>query len=251
MIDEVMDKQTGLKIRNKSEVLEDFDLDTWQRKLFSEFHAVVTSESRPFPCIFGKNGHDREQLRFAFVDRLEGAEISPMLKYFISNARSFGQLTSLVVFEKPLSVQSLGFYHNKFWHILRELAIEDKSPWPKNISLLVDDASWEFCFAGEPIFVVCNTPAHVARQSRRLSSMVLTFQPRWVFNGILSNQKLANNATSMVRNRLEPYDFVPPSKVLGLYGDPENREAEQYFLSDDDSAYKCPFTTLEKQCEEA
>jgi hypothetical protein len=35
-------------------------------------------------------------------------------------------------------------------------------------------------FAGELIFVVRSTPAHVMRQSRRCSTFTLTFQPRWV-----------------------------------------------------------------------
>lgn len=239
------DRVSDVELRDKSQVLNEFNLDTWQRTLFNEFHAVVTSKSRPFPCIFGMNGHNQEQLRFAFVNQMERAVIAPKLSNYIQNARSFGKLTSLVIFEKPSVVQSLDFYHDKFWHILQQLSIEDKKPWPENVSVQIDDASWEFCFSGEPIFVVCNTPAHVARQSRRLSSMTLTFQPRWVFNGILSNPKLAKNATSSVRDRLKPYDFVPPSEALGLYGDSENREAAQYFLSDDDSTYKCPFATLE------
>ena len=104
---------------------------------------------------------------------------------------------------------------------------------------------WEFSFAGEPIFVVCTTPAHVMRQSRRSSAFMLTFQPRWVFEKILGTEKAANAAFAEVRKRLVPYDSASPSPLLGRYGAADGREYQQYFLHDDNNASTgCPFAKL-------
>ena len=92
---------------------------------------------------------------------------------------------------------------------------------------------WEFSFAGEPIFVVCSTPAHVMRQSRRASTFMLTFQPRWVFEKILGTEKAASAAFGEVRKRLIPYDGTSPSPLLGRYGKHDGREYQQYFLPDE------------------
>jgi hypothetical protein len=117
-------------------------------------------------------------------------------------------------------------------------------PWPETIPQNMEDPAWEFCFAGEPIFVICNTPAHTARQSRRSSSFMLTFQPRWVFERILGSEKAAQIATAKVRKRLQLYDALPPSPNLGLYGHTENREYKQYFLDDDNGPVTCPYAKL-------
>jgi FPC/CPF motif-containing protein YcgG len=106
---------------------------------------------------------------------------------------------------------------------------------------------WEFSFAGEPIFVVCSTPAHVTRQSRRSSAFTLTFQPRWVFEKILGTEKAAEAAFAEVRKRLIPYDSTPPSPLLGRYGRRDGREYQQYFLYDENHAPpECPFHQLAK-----
>lgn len=104
---------------------------------------------------------------------------------------------------------------------------------------------WEFCFNGEPIFVVCMTPAHTLRQSRRSSGFMLTFQPRWVFDDILGIQEKATSSFQLVRERLKQYDFLNLSPSLGKYGDIDNREWKQYFLNEDnDTVSKCPFYKL-------
>ncbi len=133
-------------------------------------------------------------------------------------ARSFGPNTSLIVFTRPRPVQTLDAYYRKMWLTLDQLARLDKRPWPIEIPEQVDHPMWEFSFAGEPIFVVCTTPAHVMRQSRRSSAFMLTFQPRWVFEKILGTDKTATAAFGEVRKRLIPYDSASPRRSLGRYG---------------------------------
>jgi len=220
-------------------------VSSWQSVLFSEFEAQMSSEARPFPCVFGVAGHRQDQLRYLFLDPYDVEVLGEQLAQYVSEARSYGPNTSLVVFTRPRPVQTLDAYYRRMWLTLDQLARLDKRPWPAEIPEQIDDPMWEFSFAGEPIFVVCTTPAHVMRQSRRSSAFMLTFQPRWVFEKILGTEKAANAAFAEVRKRLIPYDSASPSPSLGRYGASDGREYQQYFLHDDNRAEGgCPFAKL-------
>ncbi len=229
----------------KEEVASHHAVSTWQSVMFSEFEAQMSSESRPFPCVFGVAGYRQGQLRYLFLDPYDIDVLGTQLGQFVSECRSFGPNTSLIVFTRPRPVQTLDAYYRKMWLTLDQLARLDKSPWPDSIPEEIDHPMWEFSFAGEPIFVVCSTPAHVMRQSRRSSTFMLTFQPRWVFEKILGTEKAAAAAFAEVRKRLVPYDGTSPSPLLGRYGAADGREYQQYFLADDNRAGAgCPFAKL-------
>jgi FPC/CPF motif-containing protein YcgG len=229
----------------KSEVGSSFAVSTWQSVLFAEFEAQMCSDARPFPCVFGVAGYRQDQLRYLFLDPFDVEALGEQLALFVSECRSHGPNTSLVVFSRPRPVQTIDAYYRKLWLTLDQLAALDKSAWPAEIPEQVDHPMWEFSFAGEPIFVVCSTPAHVLRQSRRSSAFMLTFQPRWVFEKILSTDKAAEAAFAEVRKRLLPYDGTSPSPLLGRYGNQDGREYQQYFLFDEnDAATQCPFARL-------
>jgi len=102
---------------------------------------------------------------------------------------------------------------------------------------------WEFCFAGTPMFVVCNTPSHGRRRSRSGAGLTITFQPRWVFAGLEGDSVAGKNARRTIRARIDRYDALPPSPRLGIYGAAGNREWQQYFLPDDNATTtpdRCP-----------
>jgi FPC/CPF motif-containing protein YcgG len=187
----------------------------WQRILFKEFEANLLSETRGFPCVFGIAGLRANQLRYSFLDPMNAADVAAVLESYLSECRTFGPNTSLVVFSRPGPVEASHVYERRFWQLLRDMAAADRHQWPASIPEELDTPAWEFCFAQEAIFVVCNTPAHVNRQSRRASSFMVTFQPRWVFDGILGNEVSAVRAFRKVRDRLRLYDLLPPSPALG------------------------------------
>jgi FPC/CPF motif-containing protein YcgG len=229
----------------KAEVGSSYAVSTWQSVLFSEFEAQMCSEARPFPCVFGVTGYRLDQLRYLFLDPFDVGVLGAQLEAFVAECRSHGPNTSLVVFTRPRPVQTLDAYYRILWLTLDQLARLDKSPWPAEIPEQIDHPLWEFSFAGEPIFVVCSTPAHVMRQSRRSSAFMLTFQPRWVFERILGTEKAALAAFADVRKRLIPFDSISPSPRLGRYGENDGREHQQYFLMDDNQAeVGCPFAKL-------
>jgi FPC/CPF motif-containing protein YcgG len=205
----------------REEVASKYAVSSWQSVMFSEFEAQMSSEARPFPCVFGVAGHRQDQLRYLFLDPYDVDVLGGQLAQYVSESRSYGPNTSLIVFTRPRPVQTLDAYYRKMWLTLDQLARLDKSPWPAEI------------------------PAHVMRQSRRSSAFMLTFQPRWVFEKILGTEKAANAAFAEVRKRLIPYDSASPSPHLGRYGASDGREYQQYFLHDDNNAGGgCPFAKL-------
>lgn len=228
----------------RSDVRERYPEGTWQQILFSEFSTSLESSSRPYPCMFGVRGYRADQLRYSFQETLDLDLLAIVLREFVYKSRSFGPNTSLVVFIKPEKLEQISVYEENFWHVLKGLSKRDETAWPDHIPTIISSSEWEFCFAGEPVFVVCNTPAHLLRQSRRSSSLMLTFQPRWVFDNILRTEKSTKRAFNSVRKRLANYDFVPISPALGKYGEPNILEYQQYFLGDENVIKNCPFHTL-------
>jgi FPC/CPF motif-containing protein YcgG len=163
---------------SRHEVEEQFAAGTWQNVLFAEFKAALQSDARPFPCFFAIRGFTGDQLRYLFIDTLSVPLLACSLARYVSDARQFGPNTSLIVFTRPGPVCPIDHYRHLFWCLLDDLVRIDAQPWPSTIPTSIDEPTWEFCFGGEPLFVVCTTPAHTARQSRRSTSFMITFQPR-------------------------------------------------------------------------
>ena len=221
----------------KGEVGSNYAVSSWQSVMFSEFEAQMSSEARPFPCVFGVAGLScRTSYAICFsIPSTSRCSASSSRSLSLNPAR-YGPNTSLVRVYPAAAGADARAYYRKMWLTLDQLARLDKSPWPDTIPEQIDHPMWEFSFAGEPIFVVCSTPAHVMRQSRRSSAFMLTFQPRWVFEKILGTEKAAAAAFAEVRKRLIPYDSTSPSPLLGRYGASDGREYQQYFLPDDNHA---------------
>ncbi|MGB7433121.1 MAG: YqcI/YcgG family protein [Ahrensia sp.] len=237
---------TEVKLMKSNQVLETFNRKSWQYTVYKEFEATLLSESRSFPCIYGIAGMQSQQLRFGFSDSMEPSEVAALLSEYLPNARHYGRNTSLVIFSKPEAVVSVEDYEHRFWMLLKDTHMYDGKEWPTSIPCELDHPGWEWCFGGEPIFVVCNTPAHINRQSRRASSFMVTFQPRWVFDAILGTEAKSEKVLAAIRDRLNSFDFIDPSPALGRYGQTENREFAQYFLDDTNSEIKCPYASLTK-----
>ncbi len=106
------------------------------------------------------------------------------------------------------------------------------------------DPAWEFSFAGVQMFVVGCGPTYQRRQSRNLGKgIVMLFQPRSVFVDAVTDREISLEARQQVRRRLLAWDDMMAHPDLGIYGDPDNLEWKQYFLSDDTTpeAGVCPF----------
>jgi len=232
---------------DRQEVEDNFSTGSWQRLAFSDFSERIESRSHTFPCHFGTAGFRKNELRYFFSEDGDPAQIADALATYVKTSRAFGQNTSFAVTIKTDKVKSVSEYHEMFWGLLNKFSQLDPSPWPQSIPRDVDESAWEFCFAGEPLFVVCTTPAHVLRQSRYSLHFSMLFQPRWVFANILDTPEKAHKAFNSVRVLLKEYDDAALSPYLGMYGNPDNREHLQYFLSDQETPLGCPFKSLGEQ----
>jgi uncharacterized protein len=219
----------------------------WEQDALGRFTRRMLDQDRLFPCVFGVDGVRRDTLRCTFVPRSSGvSHLVEALREFVAKAPNLGKRTSLVAFfEHDGQDRTLDGWRQQFWQILQQLHDADTEPWPDDIPTDTDAPNWEFCFAGMPMFVVANTPAHQQRASRGFEYLAITFQPRFVFDDLSEDSPQGHNARKVIRARLRAYDAVPPSPLLGGFGAPGNREWTQYFLDDEDTALsadrRCPF----------
>ncbi|ADP82525.1 YqcI/YcgG family protein [Pseudofrankia inefficax] len=227
-------------------------MPAWGAGCARDMITTLRSDAEPFPCVFAVAAANSGGLRFGFVDDLDDERtwsvLPDILASYLATYQSISRNTSLVVFfgsgngtAGQESDDVLG-YERRFWSLLRYLHDSDGEPWPSDIPTDTDDPAWEFSFRGSPIFVVCNTPAHRRLRSRSNPVFNITFQPRWVFEGLAPTTPRGAAARKVIRERLRRMDEVDSTPLLGSYGDPANREWKQYFLRDDATvAEKCPF----------
>ncbi|CAO5157089.1 MbtH-like domain-containing protein [Frankia sp. AiPs1] len=221
-------------------------LPAWGTGCVQTMMDTLTSTEEPFPCVFAVAAANRGGLRFGFVDDLDDRRTWPVLPdilaTYLSVYQEISRNTSLVVFFSSGQQADVIAYEQRFWSLLQYLHDGDGEPWPSDIPTETDDPGWEFSFRGTPIFVVCNTPAHQRLRSRSSPVFTITFQPRWVFEGLEPYTPRGAAARRTIRERLRRMDEVDSTPLLGSFGDPANREWKQYFLRDDATvADGCPF----------
>ena len=231
-------------------------MEEWHRKAFAHFGAMLENRDNPYPCIPGKQGFQQDNLRFGFADdptqEQTCAQLAALLKEYGEVARDTGKYASLVVFfdtrmlvHKKADVDQ---YQSCFWSLLNGVHELDEEPWPEDIPKDPHDSKWEFCFNGEPYFAFCATPAHQIRKSRHFPYFLIAFQPRWVFDEINAETTFGQKLKKAIRQRLLSYDGIHAHPSLKWYGQQDNYEWEQYFLSDNDSSLsKCPFMAMKNK----
>ncbi|GEC84223.1 MULTISPECIES: YqcI/YcgG family protein [Lysinibacillus] len=225
-------------------------LPLWQQIAFQDFASMVADDANAFPCIPARTGFISNQLRYSFVGdprELQSAkDLANCLRAYGDCARSAGKYTShAIFFETPkdmLENYDVEDYRALFWTMLNHVTAFDEKEWPREIPVNPSNHTWEFCFNGEPYFVFCATPAHQLRKSRQFSTLLMAFQPRWVFEDINDTTVLGQKLKKLIRKRIEQYDAIPEHPDLKWYGQKDNFEWKQYFLSDDEhSPAQCPF----------
>ncbi|MBM7663236.1 FPC/CPF motif-containing protein YcgG [Bacillus mesophilus] len=237
----------------------DEQLDTlplWKQKAYRSFSSIIADDENTYPCVPGRQGFLSNNLRFSFIgdprEVSSAKELANSLKEYGAISRDTGKYASLAVFvETPNDIlESYGVedYQEMFWTILNNVTLYDQKEWPEDIPTDPSDTKWEFCFDGEPYFAFCATPAHEVRRSRHFPCLLLAFQPRWVFNEINDSTVFGRKMKKLIRKRLVEYDGIPGHPDLKWYGQEDNHEWKQYFLSDDDSSpSKCPFMRMKNK----
>jgi hypothetical protein len=228
-------------------------LPLWQQKAYNSFSTMIAGDDHNYPCIPARQGFLSNDLRFCFIGdpREEGSvkELANALREYGKCSRDIGKYTSLAIFfETPdeiLDGYDVENYRKLFWSVLNKLTIFDEEEWPEEIPNDPAHHKWEFCFGGEPFFAFCATPAHEIRKSRHFPCLFMAFQPRWVFEEINDSTVYGRNLKKLIRKRLVDYDGIPGHPDLKWYGQEDNLEWKQYFLSDNEnSPSKCPFMRM-------
>ena len=233
------------------DAIETGELIAWKKKRYIEFRE--TMRSTRYPCHFAINAERNDSARYLFAgdarDRDALRKVREGLRQYLERYQSIAERTTLVMFFKPPTEdQSEQEYRDQFWRVLKFLNERDPEPWPSDVPLDPNDPEWEFCFSGEPMFIVGRAPFYTDRKSRHtLYGLEITIQPRRVLDDISGNTMEGQRARSAIRDRLKDYDDIAPHPDIGDYGDPNTREWKQYLLptSNKESLTEFPF---EIQC---
>jgi FPC/CPF motif-containing protein YcgG len=229
--------------------------EKWKYEAYKQFSEKLSDSKNQFPCIPATIGFKRNQFRYGFLSdpRLNRTvvELVDLLQLFGEESITFGKYTSLIViFDTPddlIKKYTVADYRGLFWTLLSKVSQLDDKEWPSHIPQNPENHVWEYCFGGEQYFMYCATPAHKQRKSRHFPYFIFAITPRWVLEEFHSLPDLAEKMRKSIRERISKYDTVGIHPDLNLYGNKENFEWKQYFLSDDSStSSRCPFNFLYK-----
>ena len=198
------------------------DQPAWGADALRRFRDELEASDAPFPCTFAVAALRQEHLRFAFVesasDSMTWEPLLGVLARYVENSSDDCPdhlARGVLPPGGPRSAARI-WYEERFWSVLGYLHAHDPQPWPAELPCEPEHPRWEFAFAGQPIFVVCNTPAHRRRRSRWSPEMTITFQPRSVFHGLEAETPRGQSARRGIRQRLSRYDApLEPSPLLG------------------------------------
>lgn len=236
--------QTKPALLTKEDVETRSDLPEWFTREFQTFEKTITDKT--FPCYFGRTGHLRGELRYAYISQDDWSNAAEALKDFLALFHDpKHKRHGLFLFVEPFENEGpLDEYRNQFWDILQYLHQVDDVEWPNEAPKDPDHYLWDFRYAGEPIFAFGNTPAYKQRKTRDLgNAMVIGFQPRLIFQGLEGTEKGGIMSREKVRERVEKWDNLPTHPDISHFGDPTHNEWKQFFIGDDSEPIlgKCPF----------
>jgi FPC/CPF motif-containing protein YcgG len=196
-------------------------------ELVEEFTRRVLDPA--FPCVFASRPVLDDALLFGLA-RPGTAAVAAEVLAEAAQAIAGEPEQIVVVFAEPSTGASLPEERAFSAEVLRHLFQRDRHRWPEGAPFDPDDPRWVFWFGGIDFFFNFSTPGHQARRSRNLGpAWTAVAQSRSSFDAFVGAD---HRARARIRAKLAAYDAVPPHPALGSYGDPDNREAHQYFLGD-------------------
>lgn len=225
----------------------------WWHDAHDEFRRTLSAPTDKFPCIYATRALETDTLRFTFLpdSRTDVAidALAQSLTAYVEICRSLQPFTAFLAFFEPdVTEMPLDEHHSEFWRVLQALHEIDPSPWPAHIPTDPAEQLWEFCFAGEPLFVLGSGPAHRARRSRYTPVRTISFQPRFMFDELISTPVVLDRARRIIRSRVLEMDGFPVHPMIQMYHEDENREWRQYVVPEDNSPIegRCPFHAAER-----
>ncbi|MHB1469794.1 MAG: YqcI/YcgG family protein [Solirubrobacteraceae bacterium] len=223
----------------------------WWHEAYDDLSRMLVTPNPKFPCIYAIRALRNDTLRFVFLrDSESDASIvafASALSQYVKVCQSLTPHTAfLAFFAADLEEMTLEQHHSEFWRVLQRLHELDPSPWPAQIPSDPAEPLWEFCFDGEPMFVLGSGPVHVARHSRYSAVRTISFQPRFMFDELISAPNLLNRARRIIRDRVIEMDGFPVHPMIQMYHEEGNREWRQYVVPEDNLPIDgaCPFHAI-------
>jgi FPC/CPF motif-containing protein YcgG len=220
----------------------------WWHAAHDEFRRTLTEPVEKFPCIYAIRALQNNTLRYAFLPDSRSdkaiAGLAEALAAYVDVCHSLQPFTAFIGFFEPDERElTLDENHAEFWRALQALHELDPSPWPKHIPIDPAEPLWEFCFAGESLFVLGSGPAHRARRSRYTPVRTISFQPRFMFDELIAKPMLLSRARTIIRRRVLAMDGFPVHPMIQMYHEDGNREWRQYVVPEDNLPIEgsCPF----------
>ncbi|GAB2953680.1 YqcI/YcgG family protein [Streptomyces heilongjiangensis] len=201
--------------------------------LVREFSGIVNTKE--FPCIYSRVPFVSEEIYFGLLDA-DNAEESAVtrLRELCSLIRRQPDAVAALFLDsaEQRSLQDdLRLASGIVQAVMRANAEDD----PYSTLSQPDDPEWMLSLEGVGLFLNFSSPAYQARRSRHVgSAFTVIAQARESFDRL---GRSSDKSRAEIRRRLAEYDSVPPHPALARYGDPEAREALQYFLGDDMNYY--------------
>lgn len=226
-----------------TDILGDQSVPDWFQKEYVQWKKTVSDKG--FPCPFGTVAERKGHLRYFYIENNDLRSLPQVLREFLELSRASKHRHAFVLFVKPeIPAKPFAYYESYFWNVIHYLHEHDEMDWCEDIPIDSEDANWEFCFDGEPIFISVNMPAYSRRITRNIgNSLILIFQPRRIFSDISYHTPRGKKAIDFIRTRVEEIEKLPFHPDLGAYGDDRYREWKQYIITDDTESRsgQCPF----------
>lgn len=221
------------------------EVPEWVRLSFKEFRKTMTSSSEPFPCHFAKTGIEKSSFRYTYImdGELEKPEIfKEALITYLNTYKTIRWPSVLVVFIENKGEELLNAHELRFWNILQYLVNSDEHSWPIDIPNNPEDYRWQFCFHNTPIFITGHSATYKNRKSRHSSSdMMMVIQTMDTLQPVTGDTKRADLIRKTIRSRVNDYDKIPVSKLIGAYPNEDSKEWKQFWLPDENiDKMQCP-----------
>ncbi len=218
----------------------------WVPRAYAHYRETILDPG--FPCYFGTKAEERDRMRFTYASDDDRDHLPDVLRAFVQHSRAHPKHRSVLIvfFEPDGRRRTLAEDEQRFWELLDWLHARDPEPWPDDVPIDTSSPHWEYCFAGDPMFVFPCIPAYRMRRSRRMGPYYMVcFQPRRVFYGVEQGTPGGERARKRIWEKVRSWDPVEPHPELEhmAYGDLEMREWKQYVLPDDNEPLpqNCPF----------
>ncbi|MCX5214527.1 YqcI/YcgG family protein [Kitasatospora sp. NBC_00240] len=199
-------------------------------KLVGEFSGIVNTHE--FPCVFSTLPFNTAELFFGRVPRSDGeagTATTAALLELTGIIRHTPDAIGVVFVDQP-GEPSLDDDLALARSIVRAVMRQNVLDHPDHTFPDPRDHDWELWLDGVGLFLNFSSPRHKARRSRNVGSrFTVVAQARESFD---RQARGTPRARDTIRRRLADYDDVEAHPALGSYGDPDSREALQFFLGD-------------------